>query len=296
MPTSSHHKVEGSQLPSGFLQRTGISLKPRYYEEILSTLPQLGFFEIHAENYLGLGGPARHYLERVRSHYDVTVHGVGLSLGADAPLDQEHLERVAQLVDRVQPAVFSEHLAWSTHQGQFLNDLLPVPYTDQVLSQLCEHVDQVQSRLKRQILIENPSTYFEFEQSTYSEQTFITELVKRTGCGLLLDVNNVEVSCFNHQRSPCEYLQTFPLAAVRQIHLAGHTLDDKALPTLKIDSHDQHVVHEVWQLYQHVLEMIGDCPTLIERDGQLPPLQNLIQEAQQADMIRRLVQEDRHAR
>lgn len=295
MTTHLRQQTEDSSLSSGFAQRTGISLKPSYYEQILSERPDVGFFEIHAENYLSAGGPAPYYLDRVREHYDITVHGVGLSLGGEDTLNLAHLEQVAKLVDRIKPAVFSEHLAWSTHQQIFLNDLLPVPYTEARLALLCEHVDQVQNRLQRQILIENPSTYFEFNSSAMSETEFISALVQRTGCGLLLDVNNVEVSCFNHQRSAAEYLSQFPLQAVRQIHLAGYTLDDQAQPNLKIDSHDQAVAHEVWQLYQHVLELIGDCPTLIERDGNFPALSTLLQEATQANQIRRLVQEMHHA-
>ncbi|WP_067215574.1 MNIO family bufferin maturase [Marinomonas gallaica] len=286
-------QTEGKTLPSGFAQCTGVSLKPSYYQQILAELPKVGFFEIHAENYLSAGGPARYYLEQVRNHYDLTVHGVGLSLGGDETLDLEHLERVAKLVEWTNPAVFSEHLAWSTHQQYFLNDLLPVPYTEARLDLLCQHVDQVQSRLNRQILIENPSTYFEFQSSVLCETQFIAELVQRTGCGLLLDVNNVEVSCFNHQRSPCEYLQSYPMHAVKQIHLAGYTLDEQA--SLKIDSHDQAVANEVWQLYQHTLELIGDCPTLIERDGNFPDLSELLTEARHADHLRTLVKEQSHA-
>ncbi|SBS29601.1 hypothetical protein MAQ5080_01440 [Marinomonas aquimarina] len=296
MDTYLNQQTEDSHLSSGFAQRTGISLKPSYYEQILREQPDVGFFEIHAENYLSAGGPAPYYLDRVCEQYDITVHGVGLSLGGEGSLDAEHLEHVAQLVERVQPKVFSEHLAWSTHQQTFLNDLLPVPYTEQRLALLCEHVDQVQNRLQRKILIENPSTYFEFNSSAISETEFIAELVKRTGCGLLLDVNNVEVSCFNHQRSAAEYLHQFPMHAVGQIHLAGYSLDENAQPALKIDSHDQAVAHEVWQLYQHVLQLIGDCPTLIERDGNFPALSVLLQEAEQANQIRRLAKEEADAK
>ena len=282
---SALQQTEGRR-PSGFASRTGVSLKSRYYQEILAQRPAVGFFEIHAENYLSAGGPARHYLDRIRQDYDITVHGVGLSLGGTEPLDDAHLERVAELVARIEPAVFSEHLAWSTHQRTFLNDLLPLPYTEARLTHLCEHVDHVQSRLQRTILIENPSTYVEFCSSQMSEAEFITELVKRTGCGLLLDINNVEVSSFNHGWQPDEYLEAYPLAAVQQIHLAGYCLDDSALPPLKIDSHDAPVADEVWQLYEQVLATLGDCPTLIERDGKLPPLAHLLQEAHCADQLR----------
>ncbi|MFD1382681.1 DUF692 domain-containing protein [Rhodanobacter aciditrophus] len=288
--------TEGSPLPSGFSQRTGISLKPAYYEQILAERPNIGFFEIHAENYLSAGGPAPYYLDKIRALYEVSIHGVGLSLGGNEPLNLDHLERVAQLVERIEPAVFSEHLAWSTHGQSFYNDLLPVPYSEVRLTALCEHVHQVQERLKRPMLIENPSTYFEFCSSVMPEQDFIAELVQRTGCGLLLDVNNVEVSCFNHGRSPLDYLAHFPLNAVKQIHLAGHSLDVADATQLKIDSHDQPVAAEVWHLYQYVLQQIGDCPTLIERDGNFPALDVLLQEAEQANQIRRLVMEAPHAK
>ncbi|MBM6550775.1 DUF692 domain-containing protein [Marinomonas ostreistagni] len=287
-------QTEG-HVPSGFATRTGISLKPRYYEDILAQRPEVGFFEIHAENYLSAGGPARYYLDLIRQYYDISVHGVGLSLGGDEPLDVAHLERVAALVERIEPAMFSEHLAWSRHQNSFLNDLLPVPYTPERLQVLCEHVDQVQTRLKRQILIENPSSYVEFHSSAMPETEFIHELAQRTGCGLLLDINNVEVSCFNHGHNPYQYLLDFPMRAVQQIHLAGYALDEHAALALKIDSHDAPVADEVWQLYQYALQRIGDCPTLIERDGQLPELSQLLKEAQQADQIRANAQELRHA-
>lgn len=190
-------KVEGASFaPSTFSSLSGISLKPAYYQSILSDLPEVGFFEIHAENYLSKGGPARHYLHKIREHYPLTVHGVGLSIGGETPLNIEHLKRVATLVDEIQPAIFSEHLAWSTHYSQFLNDLLPVPYDRPTLDRVCRHIEQVQECLQRQILLENPSTYFEFARSEMSETDFIRDIAKRTGCGLLLDINNVEVSCF----------------------------------------------------------------------------------------------------
>ena len=227
-------------MPSSFDLHTGISLKPAYYHTILTELPVVGFFEIHAENYLSKGGPARHYLHRIREHYSLTVHGVGLSIGGEMPLDKNHLKRVAQLLDESQPTFFSEHLAWSTHDNAFLNDLLPIAYDDATLLRVCDHIDQLQTALKRQVLIENPSTYFAFERSDRSEIDFITEMTRRTGCGLLLDINNVDVSCFNHQTNPYHYIDAFPVEAVKQIHLAGHTLDQNPITPLKIDSHDAH--------------------------------------------------------
>lgn len=291
-----HPQAEGFPLPSSFASRflshSGISLKPAYYQLILSSFPEVGFFEIHAENYLSKGGPARHYLNLIRQHYPITVHGVGLSIGGEQPINQQHLERVAQLVNEVEPEVFSEHLAWSSHDSAFLNDLLPVAYDEATLRRVCEHIDHIQSYVKRQVLIENPSTYFEFNRSEMSETDFLSEMAKRTGCGLLLDVNNVEVSCFNHGYDPYQYLNAFPVTAVGQMHLAGHTTDDNAVVPLKIDSHDEPVSQDVWSLYQHTLTLTGDCPTLIERDGNLPPIDELLAEARRANTIRQTNQQE----
>ncbi len=286
-------RAEDSPLPSRFAERfqsqSGISLKPAYYQLILSEQPDVGFFEIHAENYLSQGGPARYYLQKIRENYPITVHGVGLSIGGEQPINQEHLNRVAQLVDDVQPEVFSEHLAWSSHDNAFLNDLLPVAYDEATLQRVCEHIDHIQSHLKRTMLIENPSTYFEFNRSTMSEIDFISEMSKRTGCRLLLDVNNVDVSCFNHGHDAYDYLNAFPAHAVGQIHLAGHTIDSNQTVPLKIDSHDEPVSQDVWSLYHHTLTLTGDCPTLIERDGNLPAMAVLLEEAAFANTIRKSI-------
>ncbi|MCB5162127.1 DUF692 domain-containing protein [Marinomonas algarum] len=279
---------------SGFLSSSGVSLKPAYYHEILNTLPALGFFEIHAENYLSQGGPARHYLYKIREQYEITAHGVGLSIGGERLLDKTHLARVVQLVNDLQPAVFSEHLAWSTHDQGFFNDLLPVAYDESTLQRVCDHIDQLQNALQRQVLIENPATYFEFNHSDLSEIDFIAAMVKRSGCGLLLDINNVEVSCFNRQADPYDYLDTFPTEAVGQIHLAGHTLDPNPSVPLKIDSHDQAVCDQVWALYEHALAHMGDRPTLIERDGNLPPFEQLLAEVQQANQVRSRIRRGQH--
>jgi len=289
------NKVEDAlSASSGFLSRTGISLKPIYYQTILTDFPEIGFFEIHAENYLSKGGPAPHFLAQIREHYPLTIHGVGLSIGGESPLDVDHLERVSTLVETVQPEVFSEHLAWSSHYSHYLNDLLPVPYDQTTLDRVCRHIDQVQERLQRPMLLENPSTYFEFARSNMSEVEFLSAIAKRTGCGLLLDVNNVEVSCFNRRENPYEYLDAFPMDAVGQIHLAGHTMDTNQQLPLKIDSHDEIVSQNVWVLYQHTLRLAGDVPTLIERDGNLPPITELMKEAQFADEIRQAVIQERH--
>lgn len=272
-------------LEGTFLSNTGMSLKPAYYSPILSERPDVGFFEVHAENYLSKGGPAQYYLRKIREHYPITVHGVGLSIGGEQAINMEHLKRVAQLVKDIQPEVFSEHLAWSTHDT-FLNDLLPVAYDETTLKRVCEHIDILQTCLQRKVLIENPSTYFQFNRSEMSEIDFITEMARRSGCGLLLDVNNVEVSCHNHGHNPYQYLDAFPAYAVGQMHLAGHTTDDNALVPLKIDSHDEPVSQDVWSLYRHALARVGNCPTLIERDGNLPAMKVLVEEAHKADAIR----------
>ncbi|WCN07590.1 DUF692 domain-containing protein [Marinomonas mediterranea] len=271
---------------------SGVSLKPAYYHEILESRPKVGFFEIHAENYLSDGGPGPFYLEKIRSLYPITIHGVGMSIGSETAIDRDHLDRVKRLVDRFQPEVFSEHLAWSTHGPAYLNDLLPVAYNKRTLDRVCYHIDELQDHLKRRVLIENPSTYIAFKTSDMSEIEFISEMASRTGCGLLLDVNNVEVSCFNHDTDPYDYLNNFPHHEVGQIHLAGHTLDENPVRPLKIDSHDAAVDQDVWSLYQHTLKLAGDMPTLIERDGNLPSLAALIQEAEHADALRKMMKKE----
>ncbi|MDW6002985.1 MNIO family bufferin maturase [Vibrio mangrovi] len=282
-PTTSTEDVQTS---SGFPLLSGISLKPCYYQAILEEKPPVGFFEIHAENYLSAGGPTRHYLEKIREHYPVTVHGVGLSIGGESPLNLTHLEKVAQLVEWIEPVFFSEHLAWSSHFSHFFNDLLPLPYTQETLHQVCEHIEQVQERLKRPMLLENPSTYLRFKESTMDELEFVSAIVRRTGCQLLLDVNNVAVSCFNHQQDPYHYIEHFPGHSVRQIHLAGYAVDQNGTVPLRIDAHDREVTEDVWQLYRYTLQQWGDTPTLIEWDGQLPELAVLQHQADMADQIR----------
>ena len=264
--------------------RSGLGLKPEHFREILETQPKLGFFEIHAENYLVDGGPFHHYLTQIRQRYPLSIHGVGLSIGGQAPLDEAHLDRLAALIDRYEPQSFSEHLAWSSHGKFFLNDLLPLPYDSETLDRVCAHVDRTQERLQRRILLENPATYVEFSSSTLSEAEFIGEVVRRTGCGLLLDVNNVYVSCVNHRRDPCAVIAALPLAAMGEIHLAGFAQDrDAAGDPLLIDSHGSAVAEAVWELYRFALQRVGPQPTLIERDHDIPAWAVLLAEAQRAD-------------
>ncbi|WP_346840191.1 DUF692 domain-containing protein [Microbulbifer sp. SAOS-129_SWC] len=247
---------------------------------MLQRKPDLGFFEIHAENYFVAGGPFHHFLSRIREHYALSIHGVGLSIGGESPPDPTHLRALRTLLKRYQPAAFSEHLAWSSHGGVFLNDLLPLPYTRDTLARVCEHIDQVQTCLGRQMLLENPATYVEFQQSSYGEADFIGEVVARSGCGLLLDVNNAYVSCTNHGRSAEQYIAALPLHAVAELHLAGFSRDaDSTGAPLLIDSHGSRVDPAVWALYRTTIERIGPSPTLIEWDHHLPPLSTLLAEA-----------------
>lgn len=264
--------------------RGGLGLKPEHFRTIFDTTPDLGFFEIHAENYMVDGGPFHHYLSQIRSRYPLSIHGVGLSIGSESRLDEAHLDRLATLLQRYEPQSFSEHLAWSSHGDVFLNDLLPVPYCAETLMRVCDHIDRVQEELKRRLLLENPATYVEFAASTMSEGEFISAVVRRTGCGLLLDVNNVYVSCVNHGRDPCAAIDALPLAATGEIHLAGFARDtDAAGNELLIDSHGAPVAEAVWALYRHALRRVGQVATLIERDNDIPAFSVLLAEARKAE-------------
>lgn len=270
----------------GLPPRAGLGLKTGHFREVLGSLPDLGFFEVHAENYMVDGGPFHHFLGLIREQYPLSLHGVGLSIGAEGPLDTEHLKRLAGLIERYQPQSFSEHLAWSSHGPVFLNDLLPLAYDTPTLNRVCAHIDQVQNTLKRPMLLENPATYLAFQHSTLDEADFISEVIRRSGCGLLLDVNNVYVSCINHQRDPQAYLNALPLHAVGEIHLAGFAEDCDSLgDRLLIDDHGAPVDQAVWALYRQALERIGPVATLIERDNQVPAFNVLLAEARQADEI-----------
>jgi uncharacterized protein len=266
--------------------RAGVGLKAVHYRTIIETRPDIGFFEVHAENYMGAGGPPHRYLTAIRAQYPLSLHSVGLSIGADRPLDRDHLRRLKDLIGRYAPGLFSEHLAWSSHDSRFLNDLLPVPYTAETLVRVSDHIDQVQEALGRQMLLENPSTYLAFAESTYSEIDFIAEVVRRTGCGLLLDVNNVYVASTNQQWDPVAYIEAYPLPCVQEIHLAGYTreADDKGRPFL-IDTHNRPVDEIVWDLFAHTVKRIGPVPTLIEWDADIPAWPALKAEAERAEAI-----------
>jgi uncharacterized protein len=279
--------VHGKTFPAFPLSpRAGAGLKAEHIGAILADDVRLAFFEVHAENYMGRGGAPHAALNTIRHEFPVSVHGVGLSIGGAGQLDQMHLRRLKAVVERYEPVLVSEHLAWSTHEDTYYNDLLPVPYTEEVLGRVVSHIHEVQDTLGRQILLENPSTYVAFEQSTMSELEFISAVAKRTGCGLLLDINNVFVSATNHAFSPETYLDRFPLSLVREIHLAGHAeeIDDHGARLL-IDAHDRPVADPVWELYDRVIEATGPVPTLIEWDNDVPEWEVLKSEAFAANRI-----------
>jgi uncharacterized protein (UPF0276 family) len=272
--------------PSGLPAAAGIGFKPQHFADIIAGEQPIGFVEIHAENYMGAGGPPHAQLAALRERYALSVHGVGLSIGGDGPLDPAHLARLKILCDRYQPESFSEHLAWSSHGEVYYNDLLPLPYTEETLARVVEHVDRVQTALRREMLLENPSTYVAFAESTIPETEFLTEISRRSGCTLLLDVNNVFVSARNHGTDPESYLDAFPLARVKEIHLGGHDeqADDTGAPLL-IDAHGAPVADPVWALYRSVIARTGPLPTLIEWDNDLPAWPVLANEARAAGRI-----------
>ena len=257
---------------------SGLGLRSAHVDEILATRPSIGWLEVHAENYMG-GGPALRRLERLRTDYPIAVHGVGLSLGSAEALDATHVERLAALVARLDPALVSEHLAWSRLGGVFLNHLLPLPYTEETLVVASEHVSRVQDRLGRRILVENPSSYLRFHVSGIPEAEFLAALVARTGCGLLCDVNNVHVTCVNVGGDPDAYLAALPPGAVGEIHLAGHAINDADGRAILIDDHGSPVAEPVWRLYERALARFGPRPTLVEWDTDVPPLGVLLDEA-----------------
>ena len=263
--------------------RAGAGLKPAHTTAILDDRPDVGWFEVHAENYMGAGGPPHFFLERIRTLYPVSVHGVGLSIGSADGMAEGHLARLKTVVDRYQPFAVSEHLAWSTHDGAFLNDLLPLPYTQATLDLVVRHVDEVQTTLGRQILIENPSTYLRFDGEQMAETEFLRGLACRTGCGLLLDVNNVAVSAANHGFDAARYLAVFPTEHVAEIHLAGHAVLGGRGGELLVDTHDRPVADTVWKLWRDLIDRIGPVPTLIEWDSDVPSWRVLAAEVARAD-------------
>ena len=268
---------------AGLPAQAGAGFKSQHLQDWLADANPPAFFEVHAENYMGDGGAPHAWLSRMRAERALSLHGVGLSLGGTSAPDSTHLDRLSRLIERYQPASFSEHLAWSTHDGRFYSDLLPLAYDAGSLDRVCEHIDQVQSRLGLRMLLENPSSYLAFEASDIDEPEFMAAIVNRTGCGLLLDVNNVFVSCHNLGRDPHAYLAALPLHAVGEIHLAGHARD--AAGTLLVDDHGAPVTDAVWRLYADVLVRIGPIATLIEWDNHVPAYGVLREEVRHSDLL-----------
>ena len=273
--------------------QAGIGLRFQHHRAVLNDRPRVGWLEVHTENYMG-GGLPLDYLEKIRCDYPISMHGVGLSLGSAAGLDETHLDRVAAAVARIEPGLVSDHLSWSTGAGHYLADLLPLPLTEEALDIVCANVARFQDRLGRRVLVENPSSYLRFAHSTIPEWEFIAALARCTGCGILCDVNNIFVSAANHGWDALAYLDALDPASVGEIHLAGHshkTLADGA--TIRIDDHGSPVIEEVWSLYAEALRRLGRVPTLIERDNNIPALDELVAEA---DHAARLLAEQSHAR
>ncbi len=260
----------------------GVGYKAQHFSEIMDAPGPIAWLEVHAENYMGDGGRPIAQLKALADRFDISVHGVGLSIGGENPPDAAHLKRLRHLCDWLKPASFSEHLAWSSH-GVYFNDLLPLPYTEATLARVADHINQVQDTLGRRMLLENPSSYLWFDQSTYAEPDFLAEIVARTGCGLLLDVNNVFVSATNLKTDPRAYIDAYPTDFVGEIHLGGHDDDaDEDGAPLLIDSHGREVADPVWTLYTYTLAQTGPTPTLIEWDNNVPSWPVLRAEAEQA--------------
>jgi uncharacterized protein (UPF0276 family) len=267
--------------------QAGIGLRFQHHQAVVDEPPDVGWLEVHTENYMGGGTPLA-YLDAIRRDYPISLHGVGLSLGSAEGLDLGHLQRIRQVVERFDPGLVSEHLSWSAVGGAYLADLLPLPMTEEALDVVCGHVEQTQEYLKRQLLIENPSSYLQYRHSSIPEWEFMAAVAERTGCGILCDVNNIYVSSCNHGWDPMVYLAGLPADAIGEFHLAGHTVRQLANGrTLRIDDHGARVAAEVWTLYEEALMRVGPRPTLIEWDNNIPPLAVLLEEAAHADALLR---------
>lgn len=272
--------IESSNTSSLIFSSAGIGLRALHYREILTTLPKVGWFEVHSENYFGAGGQPLYFLEQIRNHYPISLHGVGLSLGSTDILNLPHLKKLKNLIQRIEPGLVSEHLCWGSIGGRNLNDLLPLPYTEEALSNIVSHIQQTQDFLGRRILIENVSSYLQFKHSNIPEWEFLKEVSERSGCGILLDINNIYVNSINHQFDAMRYIDAIPLAAVEEIHLAGFDSNGNCL----IDTHGTPVSKKVWALYEYALASFGGKPTLIEWDTDIPPLATLLREANKAQL------------
>jgi uncharacterized protein (UPF0276 family) len=272
----------GEQRVSDIPAVAGIGLRGPHIAEILATRPAFGWCEVHPENYM-CGGPALSRLQAIRREYPVSLHGVGLSLGSAEGLDVDHLARLKALAEQIEPGLVSEHLAWSVTRGTYLNDLLPLPYTEECLELFCRNVETMQEALGRSILVENPSAYLRFQHSLIPETEFLAEIVRRTGCGLLCDVNNIYVTCTNFGLDPVAYLDALPPAAIGEVHVAGHRRSAHRGRVVLVDEHGSRMIPPVWALYRQALARFGRVPTLVEWDKQVPELSVLLDEARIAD-------------
>ncbi|MGA7802156.1 MAG: DUF692 domain-containing protein [Gammaproteobacteria bacterium] len=281
MNAPSTHRHPSHSLPC----RTGIGLRAPHYQPVLEQRPDLGWLEVHSENYFSAGGPALIHLERIRELYPLSFHGVGLSLGSADPLSADHLARLRTLVERFEPALVSEHLSWSSVDQRYLHDLLPLPHTREAITHVADRVQQLQDYLGREVLLENISDYLRYDHADFAEWEFLAETVQTAGCGLLLDVNNVYVNAVNHGFDPYRYIDHMPAQQVREIHLAGHTVNRVGEYEILIDTHNREVPPPVWDLYRHTVARIGARPTLIEWDADIPALDVLLREATTADAV-----------
>ena len=280
MPTHAANRVSAS-IPA----HAGIGLRAPHYRDVIESRPAVGWLEVHSENYFGAGGAPLYYLEHARAAYPVSLHGVGSSLGSADPLNREHLRKLKQLIERIEPGLVSEHLCWSSIDGRYLNDLLPLPYTEEAIAHVAARIVEVQEFLGRQILIENLSSYVQFTHSAMPEWEFVAAVVERADCHLLLDVNNIYVSARNHGFDPLVYLRAMPAARVREIHLAGHMVKRYEDGEILIDTHNARVCDDVWTLYRAAVAQLGPRPTLIEWDSDIPALSMLVEEARIAQDI-----------
>lgn len=272
-----YNKNRAARIPAN----AGIGLRPPHYAELIEHKPAIAWLEVHSENFFADGGKPHEVLEQVRSHYPLSLHGVGLSLGSTDPLNSWHLGKLKGLIDRYQPGLVSEHLSWNSVDKRYLNDLLPLPYTEEALQHIVTRIQQAQDFLGRQILIENLSSYLQFNDSTIPEWEFIREVAQRSGCAILLDINNIYVNAHNHGFDPNEYLKAIPIDVVQEMHLAGHSNEGEYL----LDTHSTPVCNAVWELYVRAIARFGPVPTLIEWDCDIPALQVLLNEAGKAQQI-----------
>lgn len=275
-----------NKIPPSSQKPVGLGLRSAYYRDFIEEKPDLGWVEIHPENYFG-GGAPRHYLHKVRENYPLSFHAVGLSLGSDHPVSKDHLQKIKELAEIFQPFQISDHASWSASGNAHLNDLLPLPYTYESLGRLCQNINQTQDYLGQTILVENPSTYLSFKDNHMSEHEFMNEAAKKTGCGILLDVNNVYVQSHNHGFCPTTYIDNLNHSKIGEIHLAGHTERQSGSNSVLIDTHNQCVRDEVWKLFEYTIGKTGEICSLIEWDQDFPPFQTLLTEAQRADSIMR---------